>query len=69
MAYDRILATLFGVKAYELINNGDFGYMVSLKNNDIDKVRIAEAISTYNYIKPDNYLVNAARKLGIVFGN
>ena len=69
VAYDRILATLFGVKAYELVKNGDFGQMVALKKNNISHVSIAEAISTYNYIKPENYLVKAAKKMGVEFGN
>ena len=34
-AYDRVLATRYGVKAVELIKEGKFGRMVALKGNEI----------------------------------
>jgi len=42
-AFDRVLGTRFGVKAYELVKNGKFGKMVSLKGNKIVDVPIEEA--------------------------
>lgn len=45
-AFDRILATRFGVKAMELVLNKRFGYMTSLKGNEIVEVPIQEAIGT-----------------------
>ena len=35
IAFDRILATMFGNKAFEMVLNGQFGEMVSYKNNSI----------------------------------
>ncbi|MBL7075629.1 6-phosphofructokinase [candidate division KSB1 bacterium] len=43
-AYDRILATRFGIKAADLIHQKKFGLMVSLKGNTVDSVTLAEAV-------------------------
>ena len=44
-AFDRILSTRFGVKAVELVTEGKFGKMVSLRDNKIRSVDIEEAVS------------------------
>jgi 6-phosphofructokinase 1 len=44
-AYDRVLATRFGLKAVELIREKRFGYMASLRGTDIVAVPIEEALS------------------------
>ena len=69
IAYDRVLATVFGVKAMELAINGEFGKMVALQNNSFTYVSLEEAVREYHFIKKDNYLVKAARGLGISFGD
>ncbi|HYG03768.1 MAG TPA: ATP-dependent 6-phosphofructokinase [Chryseosolibacter sp.] len=69
VAYDRVLATLFGVKAFELVLEKKFGHMVALKNNDISAVTLAEATKDYNFVSKNAYLVQAARGLGISFGD
>jgi phosphofructokinase-like protein len=68
-AFDRILATLFGVKAMELVIHGEFGKMVALKNNTISYVSLEEATREYNVVNKDSYLVKAAKGLGISFGD
>lgn len=42
-AYDRVLATRFGVFAAELVNKGDWGKMAALRGNEIIAVELAEA--------------------------
>lgn len=69
VAYDRVLATLFGVKAFELALAGDFGKMVALKNNEFVGVSLEEATKDYHGVSKDSYLVQAARGLGISFGD
>ncbi|MEZ5042770.1 MAG: ATP-dependent 6-phosphofructokinase [Saprospiraceae bacterium] len=69
MAFDRILATAMGVKAFELVKAGDFGKMVSFQSNEITSVPIKEAIAEYNYVSKDHYLVHVARSIGISFGD
>ena len=68
VAFDRILASSMGVKAFELVNAGDFGKMVSFKNNAMTSVSIKEAIVEYNVVGQNHYLLNTARQLGISFG-
>src|SRR6185369_1738739 len=38
VAFDRVLASLFGVKAFEMAARNEFGKMVIYKNNTIDSV-------------------------------
>lgn len=68
-AYDRILATQFGVKAFEMILEKDFGKMVAYKHPDIVAVPIIEAIAEYNYVKKNDQLLRTARGIGISFGD
>jgi phosphofructokinase-like protein len=68
-AFDRILATQYGVKAMEMAINGELGQMVAFKNNDITTVSIKEATEAYNFVKTDSYLIQAARGVGISFGD
>jgi 6-phosphofructokinase 1 len=44
-AYDRVLATRFGIKAGELVLEGLFGQMAALKGNDIAAVPLSDAVS------------------------
>lgn len=69
VAFDRILATLFGVKAFELVLEKKFGHMVNYRGNTIDYVTLEEATRQYNFVSKDSYLVKAARGLGISFGD
>jgi 6-phosphofructokinase 1 len=42
-AYDRVLATRYGIKAVELIEEGKFGRMAALQGNKIVDVSLEEA--------------------------
>lgn len=44
-AYDRVLATRFGIKAGELVVTGKFGHMAALKGNDVEAVPLSDAVS------------------------
>lgn len=43
-AFDRVLATRFGVKAMDLVLAGKFGYMASLSGNDVTEVPLEKAV-------------------------
>jgi 6-phosphofructokinase 1 len=43
-AYDRILATRFGVKAVDAVKNGEFGKMVALRSESIVTVKLEDAV-------------------------
>lgn len=66
--FDRILGSRFGVKAVELIAQGDFGHMVALRGRCVAAVPIAEAVGSLNLVDPDGELVRTAEELGIVLG-
>nr|WP_244409066.1 6-phosphofructokinase [Stackebrandtia nassauensis] len=42
-AYDRVLATRFGLHAIDAIHEGDYGKMVALRGTDIVRVELSEA--------------------------
>jgi 6-phosphofructokinase 1 len=69
VAYDRILATLYGVKAFELILEKKFGQMVAFRNNVITSVSLEEATQDYHVVDKDSWTVQAAKGMGISFGD
>jgi 6-phosphofructokinase 1 len=54
-AYDRVLATRFGVAAIDAVNDKDYGKMVSLQGTNIDRVPIGDAVGTLKTVDPDFY--------------
>lgn len=69
VAYDRVLASLYGVKAFELVLEKKFGQMVAFRNNQVTSVSLEEATQDYNFVGKDSALVKAAKGLGISFGD
>lgn len=69
IAYDRVLATQYGVKAMELVLAGEFGRMVSYRHPYITSVTLKEAIQKPNLVDPDTALMKTARGIGISFGD
>ena len=51
-AYDRVLATRFGVAAIEAVHDGAFGHMVALKADQIVRVPLAEAVTEAKLVDP-----------------
>jgi ATP-dependent phosphofructokinase / diphosphate-dependent phosphofructokinase len=68
-AFDRILATRFGVMAADCACRGEFGVMVALRGTEIVPVPIADAIASLRTVPPDHPLVRAARSTGVRFGD
>jgi phosphofructokinase-like protein len=54
-AFDRVLATRFGVHAIEAVHDGDFGNMVALRGTQIVRVPLAEATKELKLVPPDRY--------------
>ena len=70
VAYDRILATQFGVKAFELVKEHLYGNLVVYRHPDITYVPIEEAVRSPHLVQPDkDFLVHAAKGVGICFGD
>jgi 6-phosphofructokinase 1 len=68
VAFDRVLATRFGVAAVDLVEQGRWGEMVRLRDGRVDGVPIADAIATYRLVDTEGELVRTARATGIEFG-
>jgi 6-phosphofructokinase 1 len=66
--FDRMLATEFGAHATRLVHEGRFGHMVCYRPPDIASVPIVEAIGQLSTVDPHGSAVQAARALGIGFG-
>ena len=68
-ALDRILTTRLGVKAMDVAVNGPYEHMVALRGTEIVAVPIDEAIDTLKTVLPDSEIVQAAKAVGISFGD
>ncbi|MBI1301812.1 MAG: ATP-dependent 6-phosphofructokinase [Alphaproteobacteria bacterium] len=66
---DRLLASMFGVKAVDLIAEGKFGRMVAWKSGEVIDVAIEDAIKECHVVDIKGKRVKAARSLGISFGD
>jgi 6-phosphofructokinase 1 len=60
-AFDRMLATRYGIGAIDLVHAGKFGRMVALKGNDITSVPITDAIARTRYVNQE--LIDVATSL------
>jgi len=52
-AYDRVLATRFGIAAIDAVHDGAFGTMVALHGDRIDRVPIADALRELKTVDAD----------------
>jgi 6-phosphofructokinase 1 len=66
---DRVLCTLFGAKAVELITDGRFGRMVAHNGKFVDSVPLTEAVGHLRTVPTDEGFVRAARALGVCMGD
>ncbi|MGH3194536.1 MAG: 6-phosphofructokinase, partial [Streptosporangiaceae bacterium] len=55
-AFDRVLATRFGVHAVQAVHDEAFGVMVALRGTDIIRVPLAEATSQLKLVPPQRYV-------------
>ena len=54
-AFDRVLATRFGLHAIDAVHEGDFGKMVALRGTDIVRVPLAEATAELKTVPLERY--------------
>jgi 6-phosphofructokinase 1 len=52
-AFDRILATRFGIAAIDAVHDGDFGQMVALQAGKIVRVPLADAVAQLKTVDPE----------------
>ncbi len=54
-AYDRVLATRFGVNAADAAHAGEYGMMVSLRGEEIGRVPLADAVAHLKLVPQSRY--------------
>lgn len=52
-AFDRVLATRFGIAAIDAVHDGAFGQMVALRDGKIIRVALAEAVGSLKTVDPE----------------
>jgi 6-phosphofructokinase 1 len=62
-AFDRWLATRFGLHAVDCVRDGDFGTMVALRGTDIVRVPLVDATARLKTVDPTLY-----EEVGVFFG-
>ena len=67
--FDRFLATMFGVKAFEMVCSDEFGKMVILKGNQFESILLSEVTKSTKNIDPNCFEIRAAKSIGISFGD
>ena len=67
--YDRVFATRLGTEAAKLIKNGEYGYMIGIKNRELVKVPLEEVAGKLKMVSPDASIVQEAKAVGIKFGD
>ncbi len=67
--YDRVLSTRVGAAAARLIKEKTYGYMVCVKNGEIDKVPLQEVAGKLKTVDPNCSMIKEAKMVGICFGD
>ena len=69
VAWDRLMAAAFGVRAVELLAEGKSDRMVAWLQRTVTDVSIAEVVDRPHPVDPQGPLVGVARGLGICLGD
>jgi len=62
-AFDRVLATRFGLRAIDAAHEGAWGMMTSLRSNDIELVALEDAVASLRTVPVEEY-----ERYGVLFG-
>lgn len=62
-AFDRVLGTRFGVNAVHAVADGDFGKVVAVRNDKIERITLDEAVGHPKRVPMDRY-----REMEALFG-
>lgn len=69
MAFDRVLATELGVKAFELVKDRKFGTIAVHQNSKLTEIEIEQVIDQHNKVELSHNLIQTAKGVGISFGD
>lgn len=59
-AYDRVLATRYGIHAARAVHEGDYGKIVALNGENIDRIDIDDAVAELKVVPEGRYKAAAA---------
>lgn len=68
-ARDRLMASVFGAHAVDLIERGRFGRMVAWRDRNVVDIAIRDAVAAPAIVDLDGPVVRTARGLGICLGD
>lgn len=68
-AYDRMLSTVFGVHAAQLIAKEEYGQAVAMIGNTVGHNPLSEVAGKTKFVPQDAQAVKAARSMGISLGD
>ena len=68
-AYDRILATNFGVRAAKLIEKEMYGYTVAKVGGKFSENKLSDIAGLTKFVDPHGQFATTARSLGIALGD
>ncbi|MBR1765176.1 MAG: 6-phosphofructokinase [Ruminococcus sp.] len=68
-AYDRVLATKFGVYAAELIAQDKYGLAVAMVNDTVTANKLIDVAGKTKFVPADDQMVQTAKAIGISFGD
>jgi len=54
-AFDRWLATRFGLQAIDAVAEGDFGTMMALRGTKIERLKLIEGTGELKLVSPEEY--------------
>ena len=64
-----MMATRFGIEGAKLVLENSFGRLVVLKGQEVTSIPLIESAGKLKYVDPSGELVQAARFMGISFGD
>lgn len=67
--FDRVLTTRLGAYAGKLIEEGKFGVTVVMKDNVTTSVPLSEVAGRLKSVPADSEIIEAARRVGVYFGD
>lgn len=68
-AYDRVLATKFGVHAAELVAKEKYGYAVAMIKEVVSENKLEDVAGKTKFVPEDDQMVKYAKALGVSFGD
>ena len=66
--YDRVLATQFGSYAAKMVEDGNYGGTVAMKNNHVGENRLKDVAGKSRLVPESHGMLEVARRMGISVG-